>query len=96
MKDRTGYKKCVSCRCYRLEETYISKFGLILKTCCKCRQGGIKYYKYDKIDRTGFIRCPRCTCFRTPDDFKDDQRDYKSCCKCRIISRTHMAKKKQI
>ena len=96
MKDRTGYKKCGSCNCYRPEQTYTTEYGKIYKSCFKCRSDGLKYYKYNKIDRTGFIRCSRCTCFRTPDEFKDDQRNYKSCCKCRLLSRTHMAKKQKI
>lgn len=94
MKDRAGYKKCGSCRCYRIEDTYISKFGLILKTCGPCRVNGKN--NYIKKDRSNEVRCARCTCFRTPDQFKDDQRNYKSCCKCRLLSRNHMAKKKQI
>jgi hypothetical protein len=96
MKDRTGFIKCNSCKCYRLEETYKTEYGKIYKSCFKCRREGLKYYKYNKKDRTGFIRCARCACFRTPDDFKDDQRDYKSCCKCRLLSRNHMAKKLKI
>ena len=95
MKDWTGFIKCGSCKCYRLEQTYTTERGDIYKSCFKCRGNGLKYYKFDKKDRTGFIRCARCTCYRTPDDFKDDQRDYKSCCKCRLLSRTHMAKQKQ-
>ena len=93
MKDRTGKKICGSCRCYKNEELYTSKFGLILKTFEPCRVN--KQNNYIKKDRSDEVRCARCTCFRNPDDFKDDQRNYKSCCKCRLLSRTHMAKKKK-
>ena len=94
MKDRSGYKKCGSCRCYKKEDLYTSKFGLILKTCEPCRVS--KKNNYVKKDRSNEVRCARCTCFRTPEEFKDEKRDYKSCCKCRLLSRTHMAKKKKI
>ena len=95
IKDRTGYIRCGSCRCYRLEETYITRYGTMYKSCYKCRSNGLKYYNYVKKDRSNEIRCARCTCFRTPEEFKDAEKNYKSCRKCRLLSRNHMAKKKQ-
>lgn len=94
MKDITGYKKCGSCRCYRKEDLYTSKFGYSLKTCEPCRMYGKSNYK--KKDRSDEVRCARCKCFRTKDQYNDDKRDYKSCLKCRVFSRNQMRKKKQI
>ena len=93
MKDRTGYKKCGSCRSYKEEDLFNSKFGLILKTCEPCRTSGT--CNYIKIDRSNEIKCARCRCYRTAETYKDDTRSFKSCLKCRVVSRTHMAKKKQ-
>lgn len=94
MKDRSGYKKCASCRCYRKEDLYTSKFGLILKTCEPCRINGKN--NYIKKDRSDEVRCARCKCFRTKDQYKDDKRDFKSCLKCRAYSRDQMRKKLKI